>query len=212
MDEDRRRHVEGDAVHGGPVEPGPPGEPGGSGQWRSASAGAVDALQRAVPFLERLARAARSLALLALAGGAVIWWAVFTHVEGEGRAVSLVLWALALLAPPAVLLAVRFALRLLIGLPDRLRQLPERARDHATELGRLAGEARRVRERGRIRTAVSLVRLWRQASASRDLLDVIGPAAFLFAPWTLVSGIVATLAAGVEVAAGVVVLLWLVLS
>lgn len=53
-------------------------------------------------------------------------------------AVALVLAA----APPVVLLLFWLAVREVVALPARLRALPETGREHATELGRIAGHAR----------------------------------------------------------------------
>jgi hypothetical protein len=207
-----QRPIEPASRLGEPVEPGPGRGPASRTQWRSAANAAADALQRIVPFFEWLARGARTVALLALAGGAAIWWALFTRLDDPGRVSSLVIWAVVLVAPPSVLLAVHVAIRLLITLPERIRNLPDRARREAGELGRLASEARRVRQRSRLRGAVSVIRLWRRAAASRDLIDLAAPAAFLFAPWTLVAVVTATAAAAVEATAGALVLLWMLLT
>jgi hypothetical protein len=119
---------------------------------------------------------------------------------------------LVLAFPPAVLLTVALPLRLLAGLPDRLAEVPDRARQHASSLGQLASEARQVRGRGWMRAGWSVIRLWRTAAASRDLIEIAAPVAFLFSPLTLLLAILAGVLAMVEILAGGVALLWLVLS
>lgn len=166
-----------------------------------------------VPFLERLARRTFRWALLGLAGAALTWWLLADRVvTGGSRAAALAVWAVVLLAPPTMLAADGIALRALARLPDRLRTLPGEAAGRAGELRRLAEEVGRVRDRGRARSMLSLLRLWRRAAGSRDLLDVAAPVAFLFSPWTIVASLVAAAAAVIEVALGAAVLLWLLLG
>jgi len=172
---------------------------------------ALDALRRLVPFVQWLARAARTLALVGLAGGVAIWWALEERViTYEHRTASLATWAVGLALPPLILFVAGLALRQLALLPDHLSRLPQRAQEHLEELRRLGGEARRVRERGRVRSMVSVIRLGRQAAATSELMDLAAPIAFLFSPWGLTAVVISVGAAIAEVVVGAIMLLWLV--
>jgi hypothetical protein len=177
---------------------------------RSAVRAAAEQLRRVVPFVERVVRRMRLLAVVTLAGGAAIWWWLADRGSREQtRTLNLAIWAVVLVAAPAILFVLSLALHQLTRLPDRLRELPDRAGAHGAELRRLAEETRRVRERGRARTTWSVIRLWRRAAASRELLDLAAPAAFLFSPMTLTAAIFALAAAVVEIVVGAVVLVLL---
>jgi hypothetical protein len=168
---------------------------------------------RFVHLVDRLSRLALRLAAIALAAGAAIWLVLLDRViEGEGRTVSLVVVALVLLASPAMLIVLHLALAHLARLPDRLRTLPARAREHAGDIQRLASEARSVRDRGRIRSGLAVIRLWRRASEARDLLGVAAPVAFLLSPATIAASILAVVVAAAQVALGGVACLVLVLG
>lgn len=174
----------------------------------------ADGLGRAVPFIERVARGLRRLALLAGLAAVVLWLAIARSGigEGDGRVLRLVLWAILLVAPAVVLFADHLALRSLAGLPDRVRALPCDARTHGEDLARLARETRRIRQRGWLRSGWSLFRFGRRAAASRELLQLAGPVAFLFFPGALAASALALAAAAVEVLLAVPVLVWLVLT
>lgn len=179
----------------------------------SAIRSALDALRRVVPIVEGVARSIAVYALGTLAGGAAIWWAIFDRgATGPGRAGTLILWAIVLALAPAMLFTVAIALRLLARLPDRLAALPERAREHVSSLGRLASEARQVRGRGWLRSGWSVIRLWRTAAASRDLIEIAAPVGFLFSPMTLVLATLAAVVGLVEILFGGLTFLWLVLT
>ncbi|MGH2555291.1 MAG: hypothetical protein ACRDHO_06200 [Actinomycetota bacterium] len=148
-----------------------------------------------VPIVEGIARTITVFALATLAAAAAIWWLIHDRgATGPGMSATLLVWAIVLAFPGAMLLTVAIALRLLAGLPDRLAEVPERAREHASSLGHLASEARRVRRRGWVRSGWSVVRLWRAAAASKDVIGIAAPVAFLFTPMTLLLGIIATAA------------------
>jgi hypothetical protein len=179
----------------------------------SAIRTALDALRGIVPLVEGVARSIVVYALFVLAGAAAIWWAILERsATGPGRAATLTVWAIVLAFPPAMLLTVALALRLLAGLPDRLAALPERAREHASSLGRLANEARRVRARGWLRSGASVFRLWRTAAASRDLIEIAAPVAFVFSPLTLFLLFLSAVAGIVVILGGGIALLWLLLT
>jgi hypothetical protein len=171
---------------------------------------AAAAIRGIVPAVARFSRGLRRLALAALAGGAVVWWALAVRViTGTGRGIALVVWALVLLAPPAMLVVVSFALLQILKIPDRLTAIPAEAGQRVGEVRRLAGEARQTRQRGWLRSAVSVMRLWRRAASSREILDVAGPVAFVFNLWTLLLSLAAMAAALGEIVAGLAMLLWL---
>jgi hypothetical protein len=171
---------------------------------------AAAAIRGIVPAVARFSRGLRRLALAALAGGAVVWWALAARViTGTGRGIALVVWALVLLAPPAMLVVVSFALLQILKIPDRLAAIPGEAGQRAGDVRRLASEARQARQRSWARSAVSVIRLWRRATSSREILDVAGPVTFVFNLWTLVLSLAAMAAASVEIVAGVAMLLWL---
>jgi hypothetical protein len=173
----------------------------------------LDALRRTVPVVEGVARSITVYALVVLAAGAALWLAIFDRgASGAGRPATLVVWAIVLAFPPAVLLTVVLALRLLTRLPDRLAAFPGRAREHASSLGRLASEAGQVRSRGWLRSGWSVIRLWRTAAASKDLIEIAAPVAFLFSPLTLLLAILAALLGIVEILVGGIALLWMVLT
>jgi hypothetical protein len=166
-----------------------------------------------VPLVRKAAGALWRLAVAAAVGGALVWWLLADRViSADGRAAALVVWAVALLAAPAVLLVVGLALRALAGMPERLAALPAQAKERAGEIGRLAEEVRRERRRGWVRSGVAVFRLWRGAAGSRELLELAGPVAFLFNPGTWLAAVVATVAAVAEVLAGTIALLILAAS
>jgi hypothetical protein len=171
-----------------------------------------EAVRGAVPAVRRVARETTRLALLAAAGGAVVWELVASRLAGPERLGRLVLAAALLAIPPGILLLVGFALRQLASIPYRLAALPDQARSHADEIGKLAQEARRVRQRGWLRSALSVLRLWRTTAESRELLQGAAPVAFLFSPWTWVAAPLSAAAAVLEIVAGAVALVWLVLG
>jgi len=164
-------------------------------------------------MVEGMARAITGYALVTLAAGAAIWLAILDRgATGAGRPAALLVWAIVLAFPPATLLTVAGALRLLARLPDRLAELPDRTSEHMSSLGRLAGEARQVRGRGWLRSGWSVIRLWRTAAASRDVIEIAAPVAFLFSPTTLFVAFIAAAAGMVEILGGAIAIIWLVAS
>jgi hypothetical protein len=172
------------------------------------------------PSVDRLVRAVRRVSRLilwlagsALAGGAAIWLAIWNRLgPSEHRTASLVVWALILLAPPAMLVVLHLALEQLIVLPAHLRALPARARRHAAQVGRLATEAGSLRDRGMIRTALAVIKLWRAAASARNLLQMAAPVTFLLSPAMIAASMLALAAAAAEIAVGTVACVVLVLG
>jgi hypothetical protein len=162
-------------------------------------------LAAVVPGVRAVARILLRLALASAVGGAVLWWLLAHRVlAGDGREAGLFMWAVALLTAPAVLAAVGMALRALAGMPDRAVALPARAQERAAVLAQLAQQVRRERRRGWFRSGMTMVRLWRAAAGSRELLDLAGPAAFLFSPLTWLAAALGAVVAVAQVAAGVI--------
>jgi hypothetical protein len=174
----------------------------------------IAALDRLVPLAAAVRRTVRTLALAALAAGAVIAFALLSRsTPGSGLEWAAAALVLALLAAPgAVLLTFSRALAELLELPARLRSLPATGRDHAIELGRIAGDARRA-GRARVRSLPRL--LWRLGSAtrsSRDLLGVWAPVAALASLPYLALVAAASVAAVAELGLALVAALVLALS
>jgi hypothetical protein len=155
-----------------------------------------------------VARGAGGLAIAAAVAGLVAWLALRALLRGEnGSTVALVVAALLLAVPPALLGLLVGAIQALLALPEQLRRLP-------AEVGSQVGQVRRrAAEVGQARTGWSGVRrsfgLLRAAAGARDVLEVLTPAAFLLRPWLLVAAPLAVAAAAVEILLGVVGGLWL---
>lgn len=169
----------------------------------------VTALDRATGILRWMARRILRLAALALACGALVWWAVYVSVPEADRLVVLTLLSILLLAPPLILGLFGFAVRGLAGLPGRLREGPGDARGRIIEARRRLAEVGVARRRGLISGLGALARLGWTLRSSREVLEVAGPAAVFLTPGMLVATVVSLIAALAEVLAGVIALLWL---
>jgi hypothetical protein len=169
-------------------------------------------LDRVVPPAAAAARAFRRYALVAAAAAAVIVVFLVTRntpgsaAEWVGAAVAAALLA----APPVVLFLFSEALRALAELPDRLRKLPATGREHADELGRLAGKARTARGRGLLGLPLVAWRATRLTASSRELLLPHAPLLPLVSPPFLLLTLAAAVGALVEIAAAALLLLVLV--
>lgn len=143
-------------------------------------------------------RAVRTLALLASVAAVVIAYALYE----DGVTGPDVLVIALFLAPPVVLWVLWAALRELVGLPERLRRLPETARGHREDVKRLAEE---LRTPGRRLLGVP-VTLWRL----RGAVELVRPHAavlpFLSVPF-LTAAALASVAALVEIAIALVLLI-----
>jgi hypothetical protein len=169
----------------------------------------VTALDRATGFLRWLAGRILRLAVLALAAGALAWWAVFVELPSDERAVVPVVLGILLAIPPLILGLFGLALRGLAGLPGRLRQAPGQARERIVEARRRLAEVAEARRRGLVSGLGALVRLGWTLRSSREVLEVAGPAAVFLTPGMLAASVAAFIAALVEVLAGVIALVWL---
>lgn len=149
-----------------------------------------------------VARAVRALGVAsALAAIVIAAWLFYDGFEGGD------LFAAALaLAPPVVLVVLWLALRELAELPDRLRRLPQTARERRVDVERLAAE---LREPGRriFRLPRALWRMRVLGGAARDLVTPHAPLLpFLSVPFLTVSALAAG-AAVVEIGIALVLLI-----
>ena len=167
--------------------------------------------ERAVRFLRGLGRATIRLAAFAAIAGLVSWIALLRALSGDEATGVLVVTAVLVLTPPAILLLFAFALRALRMIPQRLREAPGTLRDRAGEIRRAAGEIG-SRRRGFLARLRPVARLWRTVSSSRELVDEIAPAAMLLSPWMLGAAATSAVAAVVEILVGAVALVLLVVG
>lgn len=137
-----------------------------------------------------VARAVRTLALLATGAALVITAALYA----DGVSGLDVLGALLAIAPPVVLWILWAALRELAELPERLRRLPETARERRVDVEGLAAE---LREPGRrlVRLPATLWRLRVLAGAARDLATPHAPLlpflSVMFLTWSALAAVAA---------------------
>jgi hypothetical protein len=123
--------------------------------------------------------------------------------------VALVVAAVLLLVPPLLLALVVVAVRALLALPSRLREVPGAVGGRVAEVRRRAAAVSESRSAwGRAGRTFALLRA---AVSSREVLEVLTPAAALLRPWLLVAAPFATAAAVVEILIGGVAVAWLAL-
>lgn len=170
------------------------------------------ALDRAAVFLGWLAGRILRLAVLALAGGALVWWAVWKAVPPTDRLLVLTIAGIALIAPPVILGAFGLALRALAALPERLREAPGQARGMIGEARRRLAEVAEARRRGLLSGLGALVRLGWSLRSSREVLEVAGPAAVFLTPGMFAASVAAFILALAEILAGAIALGWLALG
>lgn len=177
--------------------------------------GGVVAIERAVRVVGLVRRTALKLAVAAALAGGVIAYALLRHgwPNGAGRQVLTVVALAAAAVPPVVLVAFWQVVRELAGLPERLRRLPLTGREHAAELGRAVGDARRRTGRRRYSHAPRVVwRLARLTASSRDTLTPYAGVLPLLSVPFLVLVTAAAAAATAEIAVALVVALVLLVS
>jgi hypothetical protein len=164
------------------------------------------AFARATEVVGGLARAATRMGLLALAAGALVWWAAFDPLgAGRGGALARVVVGVLLAAPPAILLLFAWAARTLARLPRKVREAPTELRARAEEVRRRAAEIDVARARGHpLRALGSTLRLWWTISTASSELVELAPAAFLLSPWMALSALVALPLAALEIGGGAV--------
>ncbi|MGH2678114.1 MAG: hypothetical protein ACRDHB_07120 [Actinomycetota bacterium] len=169
-------------------------------------AGAV--LGRALTILGGLSRLAERLALLAGLGGLAIWLLVFREAGNEGTAV-LVVVALLLLAPPAVLVLFVIGVRGLMALPGRLRDTPAAVGTRGNEIRRRTADLGASRRRGFLPTIGALFRLSWAVTSSREVMQL---APVLLRPWLVIASVAAAVGALLEILVGAVALIVLLVG
>jgi hypothetical protein len=188
------------------------------GSWPTRSARRVQrggqtifaVLQRLVPLARRLAWGVKALAIGSALSIAVIVGVLLGHGLASPLGTGFVLIAVAILAPaPIVLWLFHGALREVLDLPDWLRNSPDLARVHASELAGLGAESCRSeptpvgmvrpgrRRGGFVGDSVRAGRLLLQA---HDDLPGYGAVLRLMSPVFLIAVVVALFAAAFEVA------------
>lgn len=153
-----------------------------------------------------IARAVRTLALLAGAAALVL----VVDLYSDGVSGLDVVGGLIVIAPPVVLWLLWAALREVAELPDRLRRMPETARERKIDLERMATE---LREPGRrlIRLPRTLWRLRVLAGTARDLAAPHAPLLPFFSVTFLTWSAIAAGAAVLEIVLALVLLIGLVI-
>ena len=163
---------------------------------------AVGLLRRILPLAAAVGRGVRTLGLVGLGMAAVIALVVvvrWTPSDGEGWA-GLVVLAVLLAVPSAVLIAFSFVLRDVVELPDKLRRYPGTTREHAEELRAIARDAQ-ARERPAWRRLPGST--WRLARLVRPARDLLAPHAPLL-PLLNVPFLIATMVSALLVPAVIV--------
>jgi hypothetical protein len=141
----------------------------------------------------------------ALAAVVVAGFLLRDGLPDDAGATVLVVVGIGLAAvPPVLLVLLAEALRALAELPERIRETPQRGLEHADELRELGERARRAR--GVLGVPVLLWRLGRLTASARELAAPYAGALPLlslpFLGWSVVAG----LAALVEMATALVLL------
>lgn len=162
--------------------------------------GIADALGRFSPLLAGASIFALSVALVGLFTGGVLSVLLWRwQSPGEfSEYVQVAVLVAVLLAPAIILGLFAFALHEVAELPDRLRNLPENARRHSSDLGQIARDMRGIGERQRGRTS-SLFGLGKLLYNARDDLLVYLPLLELANPIFLLAVLVSFVAVGVQV-------------
>lgn len=149
-----------------------------------------------------VARSVRTLAFLASAAALVLAFALYD----DGVSGADVFAMLLVIAPPVMLWILWAALREVSELPDRLRRLPESARERQADLERLAREFREPSRRI-VRLPRTLLRLRSFVGAARDLLAPHAPLLPFFSATFLTASALAAVAALVEIGIALVLLI-----
>jgi hypothetical protein len=172
----------------------------------------AEALDSVLAFVHRTALRLRKLSLLGMAAGALIWVTIATQIRAARRPTTLALWALVLMAGPAVLLVFTVGLSRLTRVRQHVRSLPQQIGERAEELRRLAHEARGAAHKSWVRSVFNSYRFWRTAAGTRELLLTLVPARFVLAPWVLVPALFGVIGCLVEIAVAPFAALWLLAS
>jgi hypothetical protein len=152
-----------------------------------------------------VARAVRSLALAASAAALVIAVVLYPDGVSAGEVVAVVL----AVVPPIFLWILWAALRELAELPDRLRRMPEAAKERRVDVERLAGELRSGG--GLLRVPRVLWRLRVLAGAAREFVTPHAPLLPFLSATFLTWSALAAFAAVAEIGIALVLLVAAVL-
>ena len=175
---------------------------------RSALGRTSEALDAVLAFIHRTARRLRKLSLLGMAAGALIWVTIATQIRAAREPTTLALWALVLMASPAVLLVFTVGLSRLARVRQDFRALPQLVGERAEELGRLARDARGAAQKSWVRSVFNSYRFWRTAAGTRELLLSLVPARFVLTPWVLVAALFGVIGCLIEIALAPFAALW----
>ena len=169
-------------------------------------------LRQISPLANRVALLLRALALMAGAAAGATWLVVreATQPHSTEGLVLLLVGLLALAAPPLLLLLSYLALRELIELPARLRELPGLGAEHAAEFGRVADGLRQPAIGGFIAGVFRLARLLPSVVSVSELLT-LAPLLRVVSPPFVVLTIGAVLLSVLEIALAIPVIALLVL-
>jgi hypothetical protein len=163
-------------------------------------------LERLLPPAAFVARTVRNLAIAALAAGLLLDVQLFREQglgDTTGETVGRLLVAAAVLAPGIVLVLFHRALREVLELPRRLRELPAEGRRRAGELGELVVPEPGGRRPGKLRRAWRLLAL---SHGTRELLAPYAPLVALLSPGFLTATAVSAFATPVLVVLALVTL------
>ena len=152
-----------------------------------------------------VARAVRSLAVAASAAALVIAVVLYSDGVSAGEILGVVL----AVVPPIVLWILWAALRELAELPDRLRRMPETARERRVDVERITGELRSGG--GVMRVPRVLWRLRVLAGAARDLATPHAPLLPFLSATFLTWSAIAAFAAVAEIGIALLLLISAVL-
>jgi hypothetical protein len=152
-----------------------------------------------------VARAVRSLAVGASAAALVIAVVLYSDGVSAGEILAVVL----AVVPPIVLWILWAALRELAELPDRLRRMPETARERRVDVERITGELRSGG--GVMRVPRVLWRLRVLAGAARDLATPHAPLLPFLSATFLTWSAIAAFAAVAEIGIALLLLISTVL-
>lgn len=131
-------------------------------------------LERVVPWIARVERPAR---MLALAGAVAVIWLVLLIERGTDLGsvvdwIALVVSAAILAVPVSVLGLFVISLRQLMQLPEQLRTLPQTSRDQAERLGAALNTIRQPRQSG---LRGSVVGIWQARGSLFELAGLAEP-------------------------------------
>lgn len=134
----------------------------------------ADLLERVAPWIARVERPAR---VLAIAGVIAVGWLLFLIARGNDLGsvldwIALLVSAAVLAVPVGVLGLFVVTLRQLMELPEQLRTLPQTTRDQGTRLAAAMNTLRQPRQSG---MRGSMVGLWRARGALFELAGLAEP-------------------------------------